>query len=149
MLSEQAIQDGLTGLADHRRFDEQIEREFKRAARSGQPVSLVVIDLDHFKAYNDHFGHLGGDECLRTTARAIQAFTRRSSDLAARIGGEEFAIVVPGSYPAAAKAIVERVRMAVQGLALPYAPTVGGMVTLSAGVATAMPARDLRMWMAV
>jgi diguanylate cyclase (GGDEF)-like protein len=142
MLSAQAMQDGLTGLANRRRFDEQIEREFRRAARSGQPVSLVVIDLDHFKAYNDHFGHLGGDECLRTTARAIQAFTRRSGDLAARIGGEEFAILLPGSDAAEAKAIAEEVRMAVQGLALPHAPTVGGMVTLSAGVATAMPARE-------
>ena len=142
MLSAQAMQDGLTGLANRRRFDEQIEREFKRAARSGQPVSLVVIDLDHFKAYNDHFGHLGGDECLRTTARAIHAFTRRAGDLAARIGGEEFAILLPGSDAATAKAIAEGVRMAVHGLALPHAPTVGGMVTLSAGVATAMPSRD-------
>lgn len=142
MLNEQAMQDGLTGLANRRRFDEQIEREFKRAARSGQPVSLVVIDLDHFKAYNDHFGHLGGDECLRTTARAIQAFTRRSGDLAARIGGEEFAILLPGSDAAAAMAIAEEVRMAVHRLALPHSPVVGGMVTLSAGVATAMPARD-------
>lgn len=142
MLSAQAMQDDLTGLANRRRFDEQIEREFKRAARSGQPVSLVVIDLDHFKAYNDHFGHLGGDECLRTTARTLQAFTRRSGDLAARIGGEEFAILLPGSDAAAAKAIAEEVRMAVHGLALPHAPTIGGMVTLSAGVATAMPARD-------
>lgn len=142
MLSAQAMQDGLTGLANRRRFDQQIEHEFRRAARSGQPVSLVVIDLDQFKAYNDHFGHLGGDECLRITARTIQAFARRSGDLAARIGGEEFAILLPGSDAAEAKAIAEGVRMAVHGLALPHAPAVGGMVSLSAGVATALPARD-------
>ena len=142
MLRAQAMQDGLTGLANRRRFDEQIEHEFRRAARSGQPVSLVVIDLDRFKAYNDHFGHLGGDECLRTTAQAIQGFTRRSGDLAARIGGEEFANLLPGSSAAEATTIAEGVRMAVHGLALPHAPTVGGMVTLSAGVATAMPGRE-------
>ena len=142
MLSAQAMQDGLTGLANRRFFDEQMDREFRRAARNGQPVSLIVIDLDHFKAYNDHFGHLGGDECLRVTARAIQSCMRRSGDLASRFGGEEFAILLPGSDLAGAQALAEEVRLALQALQLPHAAAIGGVVTFSAGVATAIPARD-------
>ncbi len=139
MLSTMATQDGLTGLANRRHFDEMTTREFNRAARSREPVSLIMVDLDHFKAYNDHFGHPGGDECLRTVARVIRDVAGRSGDLSARLGGEEFAILLHGAGIERARAMAEELRTTLQELALPHAPEIGGVVTLSAGVAIARP----------
>lgn len=135
-LNAQAMQDGLTGLANRRFFDETIEREARRAERSGQPISVVMIDIDHFKDYNDAYGHLGGDECLRAVAQAIQSCLRRGGDLAARYGGEEIAVILPGSDARRAFALAERMRLTVSGLAVPQAPAIGGVVSFSAGVAT-------------
>jgi diguanylate cyclase (GGDEF)-like protein len=139
MLGAQAMQDGLTGLANRRVFDETIEREFRRMARSGQPISLIMNDIDHFKDYNDGYGHLAGDECLRTIARTIQGCVRRAGDLAARYGGEEIAVVMPGSDAQHASAFAETIRLAVRCLALQHTRSVHGIVTFSAGVATCMP----------
>jgi diguanylate cyclase (GGDEF)-like protein len=142
-LNAQAMQDGLTGLANRRSFDETIEREVRRADRSGQPVSVIMIDIDHFKAYNDCHGHPGGDECLRVAAHAIQDCLRREGDLAARYGGEEIAVVLPGTDARRAYGLAERMRLEVRGLALRQAPGIGGNLTLSAGVATYMPGRSV------
>jgi diguanylate cyclase (GGDEF)-like protein len=142
MLNAQAMQDGLTGLANRRSFDETLEREVRRAERSGQPISIIMIDIDHFKAYNDCHGHLGGDECLRAAARAIQGCLRRSGDLAARYGGEEIAVILPGSDAQSAFGLAEAIRLAVRSLALPQSPLIGGILTFSAGVATYVPGRN-------
>lgn len=136
MLTAQALQDGLTGLANRRSFDETIEREIRRSARSDQPVSIIMIDIDHFKAYNDCHGHPAGDECLRTVARAIQGCLRRAGEFAARYGGEEIAVLLPGYDAPRTYDLAEQMQRAVQSLALRQAHQVGGIVTFSAGVAT-------------
>jgi diguanylate cyclase (GGDEF)-like protein len=142
MLNAQATQDGLTGLANRRSFDEMLKRETRRAERAGQPISLIMIDIDRFKNYNDHYGHPGGDECLRRIAHAIQGCLRRAGELVARYGGEEIAVILPGSDARRAYAVAEKMRLTVRGLALPQAPGVGGLVTFSAGVATRVPGQD-------
>jgi diguanylate cyclase (GGDEF)-like protein len=139
MLAAQALQDGLTGLANRRSFDETIERELRRAARTDQPLSIIMIDIDHFKAYNDCYGHPAGDECLRLVARAIQGCLRRADDFAARYGGEEIAVLLPGYNVQHTFALAETMRLAVRALALQQASHLGGVVTFSAGVATCRP----------
>ena len=136
MLARQAMHDGLTGLPNRRAFDEKIEQETRRAARSGQLLSVILIDIDHFKNYNDCFGHPAGDECLRTVARTIQSCLRRSGEFAARYGGEEIAVLLPGSDAAGALALAETMRLAVRSTAMQQAPGLGGVVTFSAGVAS-------------
>ena len=135
-LEELAMQDSLTGLASRRFFDQAIEREFRRAARHGRPLSLIMIDMDHFKDYNDDHGHPAGDECLRAGGRVVQGCLRRPGDVAARYGGEEFAVILPDTDAASASALAERMRQAAQAL---YACTPHGVVTLSAGVASVAP----------
>ena len=139
MLAAQAMHDGLTGLPNRRAFDIAIEREARRAARAGHPLSVILIDIDHFKDYNDCFGHPAGDECLRLTARTIQGCLQRPGDLAARYGGEEFAVLLPGANQASAFKVAETIRIAVSGLGVQHAPKLGGAVTISAGAATVTP----------
>ena len=128
--------DALTGLFNRRHFDTVKDEEFQRAMRSGLPLSLLVCDIDHFKNFNDHYGHAQGDQCLRAVARALQSVITRSGDTLARIGGEEFAIVLPAADEAAALQLAQRVRQAVADLQLPHAASeVGPCVTLSIGVA--------------
>jgi len=139
MLAMRAMYDGLTGLPNRRAFDETLEHEVRRAARSGQPLSIVLIDVDHFKSYNDHFGHPEGDECLRLIARTIQAGLRRSGEFAARFGGEEFVVLLPGTDHIGAFTVAESIRLAVRTTAVPQAPGIGSVVTVSAGVSTIKP----------
>jgi len=139
MLARQAMYDGLTGLPNRSAFDETIEREIRRMARSGQPISVILIDIDHFKSYNDCFGHPAGDECLRMFAWTIEGCLRRSGEFAARFGGEEFAVLLPGSDTEGALALAETMRLAVRSIAIKHAHSLGGVVTFSAGVATATP----------
>ncbi|RMQ40861.1 Diguanylate cye [Pseudomonas cichorii] len=131
-----ASQDKLTGLANRRRFDQFLDIEFKRAKRDRRALSLILIDVDYFKLYNDHYGHLAGDECLKTISRAIEHCIRRPGDMAARYGGEEFAVVIPDTHEAGAcsvaEAILEHLRK--QGIEHPSSPF--GIVTISLGVAT-------------
>jgi diguanylate cyclase (GGDEF)-like protein len=141
LLATQARPDGLTGLGNRRSFDETLEREVRRAARSGQPLSLVMIDIDHFKDYNDCYGHPAGDECLRVVARTIQGCLRRTGDVAARHGGEEIAVLLPGADATSAFALAETMRQAVRSLAVQQAHQLGGVVTFSAGVGTCVPGR--------
>jgi diguanylate cyclase (GGDEF)-like protein len=141
MLAAQAMQDGLTGLSNRRCFDETIEREMRRAARLAQPLSVILIDIDHFKDFNDCYGHQAGDECLREVARAIRGCLRRAGEFAARYGGEEIVVLLPGSDTPDAVALAETMRLAVRGLALQQAHHLGGVVTFSAGVATWVPAQ--------
>lgn len=142
-LRELSATDGLTGIANRRAFDEALVREWERALRAGEPLSVVMADIDFFKRYNDRYGHLAGDACLRQVAAALKAGVRQGGDLAARYGGEEFVVVLPGADAAAARQVAESLRRRVEALALPHADNPGGaVVTISLGVATTQPARD-------
>lgn len=132
--------DGLTGLANRRKFDQEWEQEWFRAVRQSLPLAVAMIDVDQFKAYNDHYGHHSGDVCLKLVAQTLSLSVQRSGELAARYGGEEFVVILPGLNAAEAGAVMERVRDAVQALGLPHArAAVAGVVTISAGVAACVP----------
>jgi diguanylate cyclase (GGDEF)-like protein len=136
---EKARIDGLTQIANRRRFDEYLLQEWGRHVRMQQPLSLLICDVDHFKLYNDRHGHQAGDECLKSVAKAISQ-CYRAGDLVARYGGEEFAMVLPQTNAAGAVQVAERVRSAVAAAALPHASSpVCGQVTVSIGVASTTP----------
>ena len=139
-LQQLADMDGLTGLANRRRFDHVMQSEWQRAQRAGHTMSLLMCDIDFFKLYNDSHGHLAGDECLKKVAAVLGASLRRPGDLAARYGGEEFTLVLPNTESSGAMAIAELCRQQVEALALPNQP--GRDVTLSIGVASMVPAAD-------
>jgi diguanylate cyclase (GGDEF)-like protein len=130
-------QDGLTGIANRRAFDFLMERHFRSAVRRRDALSVVLCDIDHFKAYNDHYGHVAGDECLRQVAAALARSCKRAIDVAARYGGEEFALLLPDTPAAGALHVAQAARHELRALALPHAasPT-SSIVTFSAGVAT-------------
>lgn len=135
-----SYQDGLTGVANRRLYDQTLEREWNRALRSGTPLSLIVIDIDNFKDYNDHCGHLQGDNCLIQVAGALSDIACRSSDFFARYGGEEFALLLPDTGREAARDIAERCRRKVLELAIAHpASTASNLVTISAGVSSITP----------
>ena len=129
--------DGLTGIANRRHFDVALDRELRRAQRNGGALALLLMDIDSFKAYNDHFGHQEGDACLSTVAQALAAMCKRPADVAARYGGEEFAAILPDTTAEQARAHAEAIREHVAALQLPHAPTaLRPHVTLSIGVAS-------------
>lgn len=119
MLQRLMNSDGLTGLSNRRHFDEYLELEWRRAMREQQQLSLLMIDVDYFKVYNDSFGHLAGDEALRQVAEAIRSSCSRPTDLPARYGGEEFALVLPNTSPGGARLVAEKLRQTVLGLGIP------------------------------
>jgi diguanylate cyclase (GGDEF)-like protein len=127
--------DGLTGLANRRHFDEALRAQCARATRLVQPLALVLLDVDHFKKFNDHYGHQAGDACLVRVAEALAAGARRASDLAARYGGEEFAVVLPDTGADEARRIGEALRRAIETLGLAHAGSSAGHVTISVGIA--------------
>src|SRR5450830_44958 len=135
-LERLAMQDGLTGLANRRHFDQTLAAELARVSRDGHALSLIMIDVDHFKLYNDRYGHLKGDECLQSLAGAIMATLNRPGDLAARYGGEEFAIVLPNCNASGAAVIAERIRQCICDLAIAHVDNEGQIVTISLGVST-------------
>ena len=141
-LEQLASRDGLTGLANRRCFDVALDAEWARALRQEQPLSLLMVDVDHFKAYNDAHGHLGGDECLKRIASAVSS-EMRANDLVARYGGEEFAVILPNQSLKGAAIVAERIRCRVErlqvqsGNTLPRHP-----VTVSIGAATAIASPD-------
>jgi diguanylate cyclase (GGDEF)-like protein len=140
-LEQLATRDGLTGLANRRCFDETLHAEWTRALRQRQPLSLLMVDVDNFKAYNDANGHLGGDECLKRIATAV-ASEMRANDLVARYGGEEFAVILPNQSLKGAASVAERIRTRVEQLQVPNRMTPGQHVTVSIGAATAIAAPD-------
>ena len=143
MLERLSVLDGLTGIANRRRFDEAIDHEWLRARRLGTTMSLIIIDVDCFKLYNDNYGHAAGDECLKQVARVLAEGVRRPSDLVARYGGEEFVVIMPETDAAGAIVIAETLRRAVLALALPHAFSLAGdVVSVSVGGATVVPAHQ-------
>ncbi|HUW50294.1 MAG TPA: diguanylate cyclase [Sulfuricella sp.] len=132
--------DGLTGVANRRHLDAYLEKEWRSAARAGRPLSLVMIDIDHFKAYNDHYGHQGGDDCLKEVAGALSFALGRPHDLLARYGGEEFAVVLPDTPLEGALHIAESLRSTVEDLHILHAESATSKyVTVSLGVAAMIP----------
>jgi diguanylate cyclase (GGDEF)-like protein len=139
-LQRLARYDGLTDLANHRTFYEVFQKEWAVAGREKKPLSVITADIDHFKLYNDTFGHQEGDECLRKVAAAIRAQIKRPADLAARTGGEEFFILLPGTENDGAMAMALGIQAAVAALAIPHpASPIAPIVTISLGVATLVP----------
>ncbi len=135
-----SFQDGLTGVANWRLYDQTLAREWAHGIRNRAPLSLIVVDIDMFKEYNDHFGHLRGDESLKKVAEALQEVVTRSTDLIARYGGEEFVLLLPDTSRKATLDIAERCRQAVFELSIPHpASNVGTVLTISAGVASMVP----------
>jgi diguanylate cyclase (GGDEF)-like protein len=135
-LSHQSITDGLTGLANRRRFDEVLERERLPKNAQATPISLLMVDIDHFKKYNDHYGHLAGDACLRQVASILDQCARRNGDLVARYGGEEFVILLPGSDLSRAQEIAQKCLDLMRDEAIPHANSpICDRVSLSVGVA--------------
>lgn len=133
--------DALTGVANRRHFDRSLERELRRTRRDGQPLSLIFLDLDEFKRFNDTYGHAHGDEVLRQVAQTLNETFRRGGDFVARYGGEEFAVVLPGVDARRAALYAERLRRRIWRQAIPYAAAHStGRVTISGGVATIAPA---------
>lgn len=142
-LHKLASYDSLTGVANRRRFDECLDREWQRMAREQCPLSLVLCDVDCFKAYNDTYGHPAGDTCLRRIAEVLSMAARRPADLVARYGGEEFAVILPNTNREGAVHVAEGMRVSVRGVAIEHKnSSVRKVVTLSLGVASVVPSND-------
>jgi diguanylate cyclase (GGDEF)-like protein len=139
-LVQQSATDGLTGITNRRRFDETLGVEWLRAARVGNCLSLLMVDIDYFKRFNDHYGHVAGDECLRQVAQLLQACVRRAGELVARYGGEEFVVLLPGAEVGHAEELARRCLEGIAKMALPHAssPT-AGHVTFSIGIGHVYP----------
>lgn len=142
-----AMIDGLTGISNRRAFDTALEEEWRRACRTKVPLSLVLIDVDHFKRFNDHYGHQAGDDCLRAVATALAHCINRPGEMVARYGGEEFVVIVPSCDAENASKLAEKMRTAVEGLGLPHvASDTSAVVTISLGVTSLRleaPVKDL------
>lgn len=134
--------DGLTGIANRRVFDEAMHREWAHATRQGSPLAVILGDIDHFKKYNDHYGHRGGDECLIQVAKAFAGNVHRATDLAARYGGEEFVLLMAMTPSDGAMVVAENVLQSVRDLALPHEQSdVSEHVSMSLGVCAVVPQR--------
>jgi diguanylate cyclase (GGDEF)-like protein/PAS domain S-box-containing protein len=143
-LTALATTDGLTGLANRRHFDERLTEEWVRAKRDGTPLSLLLLDVDHFKKFNDEYGHPAGDVCLRWLGRILAAQVRRPADLAARYGGEEFALLLPNTDADGCIEVSERVRDALRELGMPHAlNSPSKLVTVSLGGVASIPVQDV------
>jgi len=138
-----SLQDGLTGVANRRMFDDILEKEWKRAQRSGLPLSLIMFDIDYFKQYNDHYGHLKGDDCLKLISSILAEGAKRSSDLLARYGGEEFVLLLPETAQTQAYEIALQCIVAVENKHIPHEHSlISDVLTLSAGVSSIIPFKE-------
>lgn len=139
-LERLSAEDPLTGLANRRHFNEVMRREWDRCQREGQPVSLIFVDVDHFKPFNDHYGHLEGDDCLSLVGKALKGVLNRPGDLAVRYGGEEFVMLLPNTPAEGARRVAVRILSSIDELDIPHArSTAASHVTVSIGVATLVP----------
>ena len=139
-LEELSFHDALTGVTNRRMFDKAMESEWSRAQRNRDPMSVVLIDIDHFKQYNDQYGHVMGDKCLMSVAKALEGACSRATDLFARYGGEEFVLMLPDTDREAALTLANRCLVAVRELQIPHAASdTGATLTISAGLSTMVP----------
>ncbi|MEJ2690275.1 MAG: diguanylate cyclase [Deltaproteobacteria bacterium] len=142
-LQKLSSQDGLTHIPNRRRFDEMLYKEWHRAMRHSTSLSMIMIDIDFFKFYNDHYGHSGGDDCLRKVAQILKATVQRESDILARYGGEEFAVILPETGINGASEVAEQMRQQIYEARIPHSKSaVCQFVTISLGVASAVPERS-------
>ena len=144
LLMETARRDGLTGIANRRTFDEHVDRVWAQAAREGRPLTLLMIDIDHFKTYNDRFGHQAGDECLRRVAWSLSSHARRPLDIAARYGGEEFAMILYDARRQHAEDMARQIQAGIESLDIAHSasPLAGKRLTVSIGIACVQPTSD-------
>ncbi len=139
-LARQSATDGLTGIANRRRFDEILRNEWARAARNGNALSLLMVDIDHFKLFNDHYGHLAGDECLRRVSHVLASCVRRAGEILARYGGEEFVLLMPGASAERAEEMAQRCINRINHEAIPHGSSLtAAHVTFSIGIASVQP----------
>ena len=138
-LEELASLDGLSGLANRRGFDRQLEREWQRAGEKCEPIALMMVDIDHFKLFNDRYGHVAGDTCLRAVGETLSLVTLDEAVLVARYGGEEFALLLPGLDLERATALADEARKAVEDLLINHSESPCGHVTVSIGVESIVP----------
>ena len=143
-LKSLAMTDGLTGLINRREFDVALHKALRQGDRSGSPVSVLLIDVDHFKSYNDIYGHLAGDDCLRALSRCFRQVARRPEDVIARYGGEEFVFILPDADAVGAEIVAEALRERLKDMALPHSGNEKGRVTVSIGIATCDAGDDRR-----
>lgn len=137
-----SLQDGLTGIANRRMFDKTLYKEWKRAQRDRSPLSLIIFDIDYFKQYNDYYGHLQGDECLKQVAKALCEVSKRAIDLISRYGGEEFVLLLPETNETQAFQIAEKCFRAIKHQNLPHELSIAcDVVSVSAGVSTMIPSK--------
>lgn len=144
LLEKQSLLDGLTGIANRRHFDDIFDKEWRRALRSRDIIALVFLDIDFFKRYNDYYGHLAGDDCLRKVGSTLKNSLKRPGDLVARYGGEEFVIILPGTSQEDAALVGEKVRRNIESLKVAHNMSeVSEYVTVSVGVAAVRPAVNI------
>ncbi len=141
-LEAQSNTDGLTGIANRRSFDRMLAQEWDRGQRAGTPLALVMLDVDHFKHFNDYYGHLAGDACLQSLSRALAQAGRRAGEMVARYGGEEFVVLLPNTCVQDALETARHIQEIIWSLALPHADTASEIVTTSLGVASLQPSRQ-------
>lgn len=142
--------DGLTGIPNRRRFDNFLNIEWIRALRESNPISLIMVDIDHFKLYNDNYGHAAGDDCLKEVARCLADSVQRPADFVARYGGEEFGVVLPSTDMEGAVTVANTLIKQISQLNIPHAYSeVAGRVTISLGAATILPVRKLSLMVLV
>lgn len=142
-LQDLSFKDGLTGVANRRMFDSVLEIEWNNAKRNQQPLSLIMLDIDYFKQYNDLYGHIQGDDCLKRVAKTLSSSATRSKDFIARFGGEEFVLVLPETDEKAAKKVAERCRKLIFKEQIPHESSlVSHVLTISIGVASIIPSHD-------
>ncbi len=144
LLTQLVCLDGLTGIPNRRHFDKMLGNEWKRCLRAKQPLSLIMIDVDHFKLFNDHYGHGLGDDCLKQVAISLGNTIKRPEDMVARYGGEEFVVILPGVNGQVALEIGERLRNSVLALEIPHVlSSTNDIITISLGVTSVLPAAHL------
>jgi diguanylate cyclase (GGDEF)-like protein len=141
-VSDMALTDGLTSIGNRRRLDLALPLEIARAKRQGSSLALLMLDVDHFKRYNDRYGHAAGDECLRRVAAAMRGSLKRPADLAVRYGGEEFTALLPDTDPAGACHVAQEILQAIRALNVEHRDHPLGQVTASVGVTLTTPARE-------